>query len=65
MTIWPLYASCARLEGETAKLACRVCQRHQSQSASVRFKTDVTDKTELLATVDNAEILTVFDGKQF
>lgn len=65
VTIWPFHASCACLTGERAKLACRVCQRHQSQSASEHFKTDVTDKTELLANAGNSEILTVFDSKQF
>lgn len=65
VTIWPFHASCARLAGERAKLACQVCQRHQSQSASEHFTTDVTDKTELLANAGNSEILTVFDSKQF
>lgn len=65
VTIWPFHASCARLAGEGAKLACRVCQRHQSQSASEHFKTDVTDKTELLANGGNSKILTLFDSKQF
>ncbi len=65
VTIWPFHASCACLAGEIAKLACRVCQRHQSQSASEHFKTDVTDKTELLANAGSSEILTVFDSKQF
>jgi len=37
VTIWPIHASCACLVGERAKLACRVCQGHQSQSANKHF----------------------------